>query len=179
MGTVHLPSLYDYWKNDEVYHYSPIARRISFNRFLELHHYLRFVNNSHLSPPGTPDYDRLGKYLADQVAAVCEPGGEVGIDKAMIPFKGRSSPKQYMPLKPVRRGIKVWARADLSNGYISAFQVYTGKEGNTSEHGLGANVVHTSTEDLHNTHSHVYFDNFFSGVGLLGLLQKGLYSCGT
>jgi hypothetical protein len=22
MGIVHLPSLYDYWKNDEVYHYS-------------------------------------------------------------------------------------------------------------------------------------------------------------
>ena len=59
MGIVHLPSPYDYWKNDEVYHYSPIPRRISRNRFLELHRYLHFVNNSHISPPGTPDYDRL------------------------------------------------------------------------------------------------------------------------
>ena len=61
MGIVHLPSLYDYWKNDEVYHYSPIAEKISRNRFLELHHYLHFVDNSTLSSPESPDYDRLGK----------------------------------------------------------------------------------------------------------------------
>ena len=28
-GIVHLPSLYDYWNNDEVYHYSPVADKIS------------------------------------------------------------------------------------------------------------------------------------------------------
>ena len=133
MGIVHLPSIDDYWKNDAVYHYSPIAGRISCNRFRELHRYLHFVDNSTVVPPGSPEYDRLGKVrpivetLAERVAAVYEPGKEVSIDEAMIPFKGRSSLKQYMPLKPVKRGIKVWARADASNGYISAFQVYTGK----------------------------------------------------
>ena len=25
MGIVHLPSIYDYWKKDKVYHYSPVA----------------------------------------------------------------------------------------------------------------------------------------------------------
>ena len=50
IGIVHLPSLYDYWKNDEVYHYSPVASRISRTRFLELHRYLHFVDNSTLSP---------------------------------------------------------------------------------------------------------------------------------
>ena len=29
MGVVHMPSLYDYWKKDEVYNYSPVASRIS------------------------------------------------------------------------------------------------------------------------------------------------------
>ena len=107
MGIVHLPSLYDYWKNDEVYHYSPIADKISRNRFHELHRYLHFVDNSTLSPPGSPDYDRLGKVrpvvdiLSNRVAAVYEPGQDISIDEAMIPFKGRSSLKQYMPLKPV------------------------------------------------------------------------------
>ena len=52
-------------------------------------------------------------------------------------------------------------------------------EGTTTEHGLGANV-HSLTEDLHNTHWHVYFDKYFSGVDLLlGLLRNGLYGCGT
>ena len=47
----------------------------------------------------------------------------------MIPFKGQSSLKQYMPKKPVRTGIKVWALADSKNGYIANFQLYTGKRG--------------------------------------------------
>ena len=38
MGIVHLPSIYDYWKNDEVYHYSLVADKISRNRFHEIHH---------------------------------------------------------------------------------------------------------------------------------------------
>ena len=66
----------------------------------------------------------------------------------MIPFKGRSSLKHYMPLKPVKHGIKVWARADASNGYVSVFQVYTGKSGDTIEQGLGATVVKDLTQDL-------------------------------
>ena len=186
MGVVHLPSLYDYWKKDEVYNYSPVASRISRNRFLELHRYLHFEDNSTLSPPGSPEYDRLGKvrpvveHLSSRVSAVYEPGKEVSVDEAMIPFKGRSSLKQYMPLKPVRRGIKVWARADASNGYVSAFQVYTGKEGNSTEHGLGAKVVKSLTANLSGSYRHVYFDNYFSSVDLLLDLQRsGLYGCGT
>ena len=84
-----------------------------------------------------------------------EPGKEVSVDEAMIPFKGRSSLKQYMPLKPVKRGVKVWAGADASNGYISAFQVYTGKSGDSTEHGLEARVVKDVTEDLKDTHRHI------------------------
>lgn len=40
----------------------------------------------------------------------------------------------------------MWARADASNSYISAFQVYTGKFGDTTEHGLRARVVKDLTE---------------------------------
>ena len=61
MGMVHLPSIDDYWKNDKLYHYSPIAGRISCNWFRELHRYVHFVDNSTLAPPGSPEYDRLGK----------------------------------------------------------------------------------------------------------------------
>ena len=57
----------------------------------------------------------------------------------MVPYKGRSSLKQYMPKKPVKRGLKVWVRADSVTGYISRFQIYTGKK--STEKGLGARVV--------------------------------------
>ncbi len=51
-----------------------------------------------------------------------------------------------MPKKPVRRGIEIWALADASNGYVSSFQVYTGKDKGTVEYGLGGRVVHTLTK---------------------------------
>jgi hypothetical protein len=40
------------------------------------------------------------------------PHREVSIDEAMIGFSGRLGFKQYVPLKPTKRGIKVWVRAD-------------------------------------------------------------------
>ena len=55
--------------------------------------------------------------------------------------------KQYMPKKPVRRGLKVWMRADSMNGYVSEFQVYVGKE-KSSEKGLGARIVKDLTRKI-------------------------------
>ena len=45
-----------------------------------------------------------------------------------------------MPNKPVKHGMKVWMCAGSHNGYISKFQVYFAKTGN-SEKGLGSRVV--------------------------------------
>ena len=61
MGIVNLPALRDYRQKDEIFHYSPIARRISRDRFMELSRYLHFADNSSLDPPGTAGYDKLGK----------------------------------------------------------------------------------------------------------------------
>lgn len=36
--------------------------------------------------------------------------------------------KQYMPKKPVKCGFKVWMLADAHTGYVSGFEVYTGKK---------------------------------------------------
>ena len=49
--------------------------------------------------------------------------------------------KQYMPLKPIKRGFKVWVLADAYHRYVTNFQVDIGKSGETSEHGLGGSVV--------------------------------------
>ena len=38
MAIIHLPSIDDYWNRDPLMHYSPIADRISRDRFRELSH---------------------------------------------------------------------------------------------------------------------------------------------
>lgn len=186
MGINSLPEIEDYWKKDEVYHYAPIADRISRDRFREISRYLHFVDNSTLAPRASPQYDRLGKvrpileYLETRFSVVFTPGQDLAVDEAMIKFQGRSSIKQFMPMKPIKRGIKVWVLADSRNGYFSRLQVYTGKKGNKTEHNLSSRVVKDLTTDFQHKWHHIFFDNFFNSKELLCDLEAvGLYGCGT
>ena len=82
------------------------------------------MNNGTLVPRGDSGYDRLGKirllidHLSSRFKAVYSPHRDVAVDEAMIKFQGQSSLKQYMPLKPTKRGIKVWVLGDSHNGYF-------------------------------------------------------------
>ena len=133
MGVNHLPSLNDYWSRDPTLRYAPVADRISRDRFHELSRYLHFVDNNTLVPRGSDGHDRLGKvrplidHLSTKFTKVYNPNRDLAVDEAMIKFQGRSSLKQYMPLKPTKRGIKVWVAADSTNGYFTRFEVYSGK----------------------------------------------------
>ena len=120
------------------------------------------------------NYDKLGKvrplinHFQEKFSSLYNLNCEIAIDEAMIKFQGRSSLKQYMPMKPIKRGIKVWVRADSRNGYFSLFDVYTGKKQGTVEHQLQGKC------------HHAYFDNFFTSYSLLSDLEKsGIYGCGT
>ena len=87
--------------------------------------------------------------------------------------------KQYMPMKPIMRGINVWVLGDSHNGYFHTFQVYTGKEV-SGEKQLGQRVVKDLTGLLKGKNHHVFFDNFFTSEQLLqDLLVDGILTCGT
>ena len=202
MGVVKLPAINDYWRLDPYLHYAPISDRISRDHFRDIHRFLHFADNTSLPLHGEPGHDRLGKVrpvltaLLEQFLTSFNPHCEQAIDEAMIPFQGRSSQdeamipfqgrsslKQYMPAKPIKRGIKVWCRADAHNGYLCEFRIYMGRtESNVSDSGetLGERVVCDLTRRLDGLHYHIYFDNYFTSVLLLTRLKfKGLYGCGT
>ena len=62
------------------------------------------------------------------------------------------------------------------NGYLQAFEVYTGATDGSSSDGLGATVVKCLTSILKKKGYHLYLDNFFSSVDLAhDLLQDDLY----
>jgi len=96
------------------------------------------------------------------------------MDEAMIKFKRRSTLKQYIPLKPMNRGIKVWVLGDSHNGYFSKLQVYTGAV-DSPEKGLGSRVVKELTAHLHRKYHHTYFDNFFTSQQLLVVWRRTEY----
>ena len=95
----------------------------------------------------------------------------------MIRFKGRSSLKQYVPKKPIRRGMKTWIRADSSNGYHLP-EMYSFRENVTTN--LGESVVIKLARELVRGNYHLFFNNYFTTVPLLEkLLQDEIYACGT
>jgi len=96
-------------------------------------------DNSKALKHGDPQYDRLYKVhpllqmrpllqkLNKEFQGHSVSSTSQSIDEAMILFKGRTTIKQYMPLKPVKHGYKVWARRDSTTGYIYQSDIYTGK----------------------------------------------------
>ena len=66
--------------------------------------------------------------------------------------------KQYLPMKPVKHGFKVWVRSDSHNGYVCELECYTCRKGDKTEVGLGGSVV---TQDLVGKSYHIFMDSFF------------------
>ena len=69
----------------------------------------------------------------------------------MTKFKGRSSLKQYLPMKPVKRGIKTLIRSDARTGYVYDANVYHGKETEILYGTLGERVVTKLTNTIRMT----------------------------
>ena len=48
----------------------------------------------------------------------------VTVDEKLEPFHGRCGFRQYIPSKPAKYGIKIFAMVDASNFYTSNMEVY-------------------------------------------------------
>lgn len=137
---------------------------------------------------GDENFDKLFKvrnFLEDlntKFRLNYNPHRQQAIDEAMIKYKGRTSLKQYMPMKPIKRGIKMWCRADSSNGYLCEFSIYTGKSGQGVEHGLGYSVVSNLCQHIHVKGNWyiIFCDNFFTSAKLIeDLYNNKILCCGT
>ncbi|XP_061880293.1 piggyBac transposable element-derived protein 4-like [Entelurus aequoreus] len=55
------------------------------------------------------------------------PGPEVTVDERLVPFPGKCPFRQYIPSKPGKYGLKIWAACDAKTSYAWNLQIYTGK----------------------------------------------------
>ncbi|CAG5000205.1 unnamed protein product [Parnassius apollo] len=121
-------------------------------RFKKILENLHLNNNEQTPQRAATNFDKLFKVrpILDLLNIACQREAKTtssqSIDESMIRFKGRSTLKQYMPFKPIKRGYKVWVRADSKTGYVYEFSIYTGKrEDQAPEVGLGIKVVKSLT----------------------------------
>ncbi|XP_022834925.1 piggyBac transposable element-derived protein 4-like [Spodoptera litura] len=185
MGLHPLPDFELYWSTDRFYNNPDISSTFSLTRFKKILENLHVNDNTTAAPRGSPNFDKLHKLrpLIEKLNFIFSQQAEestiYSVDKCMVKFKGRSSMKQYMPMKPIKRGYKVWARCDAKTGYLYAFEVYTSKSDIKDEAGLGFSVVTSLCKNLPRG-SLVVFDNFFTSCKLIDILyQNNIYAIGT
>ncbi|XP_060786554.1 piggyBac transposable element-derived protein 3-like [Neoarius graeffei] len=115
----------------------------------------------------------------EQLPLLYNPGPYVTVDERLVAFRGRCPFRQYMPSKPAKYGIKIWAACDARTSYALNMQVYTGKPvGGAPEKNQGARVVPDMAQGLrgHN----ITCDNFFTSYALgQELLKRKITMVGT
>lgn len=189
MGIHKVPSYEHCWSEDDYLRVEPICRIMPKTRYEKLSQYLHVSNDSSNPARGQPGHDPIAKVrpVWDMACTAFrdsyQPHRELSVDEAMIAFKGRLSSKQYMPIKPIKWGIKVWELADSTNGYVLDMEMYTGKGSHPQlvrGRGLGFHVVDSLCQRYYGKAHHVYFDSYYTSVPLVEHLENnGTYACGT
>lgn len=124
--------LQHYWSSDPLLSVPTISNVMPSKRAKKIIKSIHVNDNSKNLPRTDPHHDKLHKVcpliddLNKSISVAYSSSNCVSVDESMIPFKGRSSLRQYMPMKPIKRGYKVWCIADAKTGYVLNFEIYTG-----------------------------------------------------
>ena len=163
-----VPAMHMLWSNKKSLGNPEIKEAISRDRFQIIFSKLYFQN------PEKPENATKTYYLEEVLASLKSSFTAArsdsiyqSIDESMTKFKGRSALKQYMPMKPIKRGIKLWTRCDANTGYVYDTNIYTGKETDQVEGTLGERVVKTLADSVRNPNVVLVFDRYFTSVKLL------------
>ena len=176
-----------YWSTDSLLDMRGFREIMPRDRFLILLQFFHVVNNNDQPLRDDAAYDKAFKirpvidYLVPKWQQYFGPDRELSVDESIIPFKGRTTLKQYMPDKPNKWGLKAWCLADAASGYVYNWKLYLGKEKKRPQDmPVSEFVVRTLTEPILNKAHIVYMDNFFSSPKLFKFLEDNLTgACGT
>ncbi|XP_060739707.1 piggyBac transposable element-derived protein 4-like [Tachysurus vachellii] len=186
MGINQLPDYGMYWASDIFIGNAGFKKTMTARRFEKLNQNLHLCDRLSEPSKGELGYDGLYKIrpLLDIVGSTMWeaylPNRCLTIDECAIATKGRFSPTQYMPSKPLRKGLRVWMLCDSRSGYCHRTRLYVGKPSDDATAStVGHRVVTSLVRGLERRYHHLFMDSFFTSVPLLQrLLQDGLYACG-
>lgn len=186
MSIMKLPQTRMYWSDR--FRISQVADTMTRDRWEEVKQSLHFNDNQEAPDQNDPDRDRLYKVrpLLDHLTAKCRElpkSQKLCVDEQLVPFKGRSSLKQYLPNKPKKWGYKLFLLCDEC-GLMYNFEVYTGKilpQPGFPDIGASGNIVLRMASVVPRDLDYIlYFDNWFCSVDLQVVLKKvGISSVGT
>ena len=127
-----LPNRRTYFKLSKGYQLPRFTSHITRDRFEQLFRMLHLVNN-HKIPLTLDSARRFKAKLGKQLKAVCTnsaklllPARALSIDEMMVTFYGRNVIRQYIPAKPHKYGVKLWAICCSCCGYFLTQSIYLG-----------------------------------------------------
>ena len=155
---------------------------MSARRFSQIMRFLHFVNNE------DPTVDKSQKtfkiqhvvdYLCRRFREVYVPEREVAIDETMLKAKGRFMCKQFVKIKPIKWGIKLFTLAESKTGYVLNILPYSGKRPDTEYSKTTQTVLDVARYSLNKGHR-FFMDNYYMSVELVKVLSENLtLCCGT
>lgn len=163
-----VPSFAMYWSNNRSLGNECVRNAISRDRCQLLLSKLYFIEpNKPMEGTKTYYMDDLISCLKNSFMKARTDSTYQAIDESMAKYKGRSALKQYMPLKPIKRGIKLWTRCDSETGYVYDVNIYAGKDNTNCEGTLGERVVYKLASTISRKSVVLCFDRFFTSVSLM------------
>lgn len=186
MSLFRLPATRMYWSRST--RVAQVADVMSLTRWEAIKRCLHFNDNNSLPTREMPNFDELYKIrpLLDHILPKLReiPMQEMlCVDEQMVPFKGKSRIKQYLPSKPKKWGYKILLLCG-SNGIPYNLEVFVGKAVHPPELadiGASGNVVLRLAEPIpKHQNFKMFFDNWFTSVKLMHVLaQQGIHCVGT
>ena len=183
MGVVQkIGRLSDYWSTHANTSTPAFSRTMPCKRFLHILRFLHFIDNEDATVDKTVRTWKVQKvlnYLCKRFREVYTPRRELCVDETMVKFKGRLSIKQYIKIKPVKWGIKLFTLAESATGYVLNLIPYTGKRVDTDLSKTTQTVLDVAHDYMHLGH-HLFMDNYYMSIELVSSLSgKDTLCCGT
>ena len=180
-GLVKVNHFHGYWSTKSLYHGLWTQNVLTHDRFKVI---MAMLHIADFSKESKEDKLKKVQHFIDHMCQRCrelyQPSANVAIHERMVKLKHRSGMRQYMPLKLVKFGLKLWVLAGSLNGYTYDFDIYTGKGEPLHEQGLGYTVVMKLGSPLLDQGYNFYFGNFYTSPAIINdLYQRNTPSCGT
>ena len=159
---------------------------MSYNRFLFLLLAIRFDDRTTRSQRKETDKLAAIRYILDEFVQNCKKtyclSEFLTIDETLVPFRGRCSFIQYIPSKPAKYGVKIFALCDAKIYFMGNLEIYCGKQP-TGPHEVSnspADIVERLISHLKGTCRNLTTDNWYTSYTLaISLLQDKITLVGT
>lgn len=171
-------NVFEMWDNSQGLGLEAVYLTMSANRFRFLLRCLRFDNvhtrDARKSVDKLAAFREIFEMFNNNCKTVYKPTDYLTIDEQLVAFRGNCPFRVYMPSKPAKYGIKIFALVSTSNFYATNLEVYVGQQpiGPFHTSNKTVDLVTRLVQPISGTNRNITCDNWFTSVPLAIKLRE-------